>query len=70
MNRDCNTCIHYIAGRCSAWECEHETLSQHDKKVEAKTIDKCINMLKHETHHFMTVSYIIAKLSALKGEEG
>jgi len=68
MIRRCEICIHFIGGKCNAWECEEETLSQHDKKVEAKAIDKCINMLKHETHHFMTVGYVIAKLSALKGE--
>lgn len=38
MDRDCNTCINYIGGYCSSWECSHETLEQHDEKIRADAI--------------------------------
>ena len=27
--RDCNKCIHHMSGRCSAWECDMQTLEDY-----------------------------------------
>lgn len=41
MNRDCSKCIHNIGGGgCKKWDCEMETLAEHDKKIRADAIDE------------------------------
>ena len=45
MDRDCTKCIHHISGSCSVWDCEMETLEEHDAKVRADAIDDAIHHL-------------------------
>ena len=32
-DRPCNECINHISGSCSKWNCEPETIKEHDVKV-------------------------------------
>lgn len=43
--RDCNKCIHHISGSCDAWECDMQTLEEHDKQIRANAIDEFVKSL-------------------------
>lgn len=40
MDRECNKCIHHTGGSCSSFECNMQTLEEHDKEVRAKAIEE------------------------------
>jgi len=46
MDRDCINCIHNIGGGCKKWDCEMETLADHDKQIRADVIDECIQAIE------------------------
>jgi len=47
MDRDCNKCINHISvsSICSKWNCEMETLEEHDKKVRARAFEEVYNRI-------------------------
>lgn len=40
MDRECNKCIHHSGGSCSSFECNMQTLEEHDKEVRGKAIEE------------------------------
>lgn len=46
MSRNCDICVYHLGGACSKYECEFQTLTDHDKQIRDETIANCIKALK------------------------
>ena len=50
MERDCENCVYHTSNGCSKWNCQFETLAEHDKQIRAEVIDEIIQIALGRYH--------------------
>ena len=45
MERDCENCVYHTSNGCSKWNCQFETLAEHDKRIRAEAIEELYNKI-------------------------
>lgn len=72
MDRNCDDCIYHIGGECSKWECEFQTLADHDKQISDEVIDVVENFVngirEYEPTSLLVKKEMLDKLKRMKGD--